>query len=93
MKEFDNFYQNKFKFYLGIYILFGKKVDDAIEVNNKSYDSNMIDKMKNSKSNLLIIKYKGIFSLDDENFNKFIKNCLKLKIPNAFFFFSLSAKY
>ena len=86
MKEFVDIYPNQLKLYLGIYYLFGRKIDDLIEVNNKSYHSNIIDKMENSKPNFLIIKYKGISSLDDENFNKFVKKCLKLKIPNIIFY-------
>ena len=86
MQKFSNIYKNQLKLYLGIYFLFGRKIDDLIEVNNKSYHSNMIEKMENSKPNYLIIKYKGISSLDDEKFNKFVKKCLKLKIPNIIFY-------
>ena len=86
MKKFANIYQSKLKFYLGIYFLFGRGIDDVFEVNNKSYHSNMLDKIENSKPNLLIIKYKGISSLDDENFNKFVKKCLKIKIPKVIFY-------
>ena len=86
MKKFSGFYESQLKFCLGIYFLFGRKIDDVIEVYNKSYHSNMLEKIENSKPNLLIIKYKGISSLDDENFNKFIKKCLKIKIPNVIFY-------
>ena len=86
MQKFSCVYGKKLMLYLGIYFLFGRKIDDLIEVNNKSYHSNMIEKMENSKPNYLIIKYKGISSLDDEKFNKFVKKCLKLKIPNIIFY-------
>ena len=85
MQKFSCVYGKKLMLYLGIYFLFGRKIDDLIEVNNKSYHSNMIEKMENSKPNYLIIKYKGISSLDDEKFNKFVKKCLK-KIPNIIFY-------
>ena len=78
--------KNEIKFNFGIYFLFEKKFDGLIEVNSKSYNSNIIDKIKDLKPKFLIIKYKGISSLDDENFNKFVKKCLKLKIPNIIFY-------
>ena len=59
MQKFSCVYGKKLMLYLGIYFLFGRKIDDLIEVNNKSYHSNMIEKMENSKPNYLIIKYKG----------------------------------
>ena len=86
MQKFSYIFSKNLKRYLGIYFLFGRKIDDLIEVNNKSYHSNMIEKMKNSKPKYLIIKYKGISSLFDEQFNKFVKKCLKLKIPNIIFY-------
>ena len=84
MKQY--FYnQNKLIFYLGIYHLFpNQKIDGIIEINSKSYDSpNTFEKIKNSNGNILIIKYIGLSSLDDNNFNKLVKKCLKLDIPNV----------
>ena len=77
--------QNKLIFYLGIYHLFpNQKIDGIIEINSKSYDSpNTFEKIKNSNGNILIIKYIGLSSLDDNNFNKLVKKCLKLDIPNV----------
>ena len=84
MKQY--FYnQNKLIFYLGIYHLFpNQKIDGIIEINSKSYDHpNTFEKIKNSNGNILIIKYIGLSSLDDNNFNKLVKKCLKLDIPNV----------
>ena len=77
--------QNKLIFYLGIYHLFpNQKIDGIIEINSKSYDHpNTFEKIKNSNGNILIIKYIGLSSLDDNNFNKLVKKCLKLDIPNV----------
>jgi len=84
MKQYS-YKQNKLIFYLGIYHLFpNQKIDGIIEINSKSYDSpNTFEKIKNSNGNILIIKYIGLSSLDDNNFNKLVKKCLKLDIPNV----------
>ena len=85
--------KNVIKFNFGIYFLFEKKFDGLIEVNSKSYNSNIIDKIKDLKPKFLIIKYKGISSLDDENFNKFVKKCLKIYIPYVIFYIAKGENY
>ena len=85
----EQYMNNGLKFYLGIYCLFeNKKIEELIEVNSKYYHPNMLEKIENSKGNVLVIRYNGLSSLDDKNFNKFVKKCLNLNIPNIIFYIS-----
>ena len=86
--------ENKLKFYLGIYCLFENKKfmnDELIEINSKSYHPHIMEKIENSKGNILIIKYNGLSSLDDKNFNKIVKKCLNLNFSNIIFYIAKNA--
>ena len=77
----------KLKFYLGIYSLFeNKKIDELIEINSKSYHPHMLEKIENSEANILIIRYNGLSSLNDKNFNKIVQKCLNLNFNNIIFY-------
>ena len=83
MKQYS-YIPNQLIISLGIYHLFPMQtIDGIIEINSKSYGPNSLEKIKNSNGNILIIKYNGLSSLDDNNFNKFVKKCLKVNIPNV----------
>ena len=84
--------ENRLKYFFGIYYLFqGQNINGIFELNSKSYHINMLEKIKNSEINILIIKYNGLSSLDDNNFNKFVKECLNINIPNIIFYIAKDA--
>ena len=77
-------YYNSMKYFFGIYFLFpGQSI--IFEINSKSYQINMLQKIENSDTNILVIKYNGLSSLDDNNYNEFVKKCLKLNIDKFIF--------
>ena len=84
--------ENKLKFNLGIYCLFeNKKIDELIEINSKSYHPHMMEKIENLNGNILIIKFNGLSSLDDKNFNKIVKKCLNLNSRYIIFYIAKDA--
>ena len=91
IKIFD--YLNRFlsqinlKQYLGFNLLFsGQNIENIFEINSNSYSPNILEKIKNTKINYLIIKFNGLSSLDDNNYNLFVQKCLKTDIPNIIFY-------
>ena len=75
------------KQYLGFNLLFsGQNIENIFEINSNSYSPNILEKIKNTKINYLIIKFNGLSSLDDNNFNLFVQKCLKTDIPNIIFY-------
>ena len=79
--------QVNLKQYLGFNLLFsGQNIENIFEINSNSYSPNILEKIKNTKINYLIIKFNGLSSLDDNNFNLFVQKCLKTDIPNIIFY-------
>ena len=87
MERYSEYFSSKLINYFGIYHLFpGNNIDDIMEINSKFYHSNMLEKIENFAKKIFIIKYNGLSSLDDSHFNKFVKKCLIMNIPNIIFY-------